>query len=164
MEPTTDSETLNGWGAFFIEVAALLDEAQRNYGIANRNYTEYVLERMEMALNTCSEMHHRLLDTSRDVEMQAYCATLDELITSIRFIYRKWCEYENILDSRATHLSVSMAYQTGSSISIAGVGRPQFDISKEQLEYLSSLGFKWIEIAALLGVSRMTIYRYICIL
>jgi len=34
-----------------------------------------------------------------------------------------------------------------------------FDISREQIEYLSSLGFKWVEIAALLGVSRMTIYR-----
>ena len=38
---------------------------------------------------------------------------------------------------------------------------PIFDISKdkEQLEYLSSLGFHWSEISVLLGVSRMTIYR-----
>ena len=56
-----------------------------------------------------------------------------------------------------------MAYQASSSTSPAGAGRPQFDISKEQLEYLSSLGFKWTEVAALLGVSRMTIYRYTCI-
>ena len=41
-----------------------------------------------------------------------------------------------------------------------GSGRPRYEISKEQLEYLSSLSFKWNEIAALLGVSRMTIHRY----
>ena len=44
-----------------------------------------------------------------------------------------------------------MAYQASSSTSSAGAGRPQFDISKEQLEYFSSLGFKWTEVAALLG-------------
>ena len=38
-------------------------------------------------------------------------------------------------------------------------GRPAFDISQEQLEYLSSLSLNWSQIAALLGVSRMTIYR-----
>ena len=162
MEPTTtgtESEELNGWSVFFTEVTALLDEAQKNYGIANHNYTDCALERMEMALSTCSEIHHRLLVASPDAEMQDYCSTLDDLITQIRFIYRKWCEYENVLDSRTGHLSSSMAYQTGSRVSTTG-GRPRFDISKEQLEYLSSLEFKWIEIAALLGVSRMTIYRH----
>lgn len=52
MEPTTtgtESEELNGWSVFFTEVTALLDEAQKNYGIANHNYTDYALERMEMA-------------------------------------------------------------------------------------------------------------------
>ena len=39
-------------------------------------------------------------------------------------------------------------------------GRPKFDIDKEQIEYLLSLSFNWTEIAALLGVSRMTLYRY----
>ena len=38
-------------------------------------------------------------------------------------------------------------------------GRPKYSISKEQLEYLSSLSFTWPQIAQILGVSRMTIYR-----
>ena len=160
MELTTESESLNGWGAFFVEVTVLLDEAQKNYGFANRNYTDYVLERMEMALSTCSEIQQRLFDAEIS-EMQEYLSTLDELITCTRFIYRKWCEYEGILDSRASHSFASTAYQASSSTSTIGAGRPPFDISKEQLEYLSSIGFKWIEIAAFLGVSRMTIYRYL---
>ena len=58
MEQITANESLNGWYGFFIEVVALLDEAEKNYGIANHNYTDYALERMEMALSTCSEMQH----------------------------------------------------------------------------------------------------------
>lgn len=52
MEPTTtgtESEELNGWSVFFTEATALLDKAQKKYGIANHNYTDYVLERMEIA-------------------------------------------------------------------------------------------------------------------
>jgi len=39
-------------------------------------------------------------------------------------------------------------------------GRPKFDIDQEQLEYLVSLSFNWSEFAALLGISRTTLYRY----
>ena len=41
------------------------------------------------------------------------------------------------------------------------VGRPRFDISRDLLLYLMSLSFKWTEIAALLNISRMTLYRYV---
>ena len=52
--PETGTTLNNGWSVFFDEVTALLTEAERQYGLANRNYTEYVLERMEMTLSTCS--------------------------------------------------------------------------------------------------------------
>ena len=38
-------------------------------------------------------------------------------------------------------------------------GRPPFWIRRSHLEYLLSLGFTWTEMAALLGVSRLTLYR-----
>ena len=38
------------------------------------------------------------------------------------------------------------------------IGRPRFDISQEQLIYLHSLSFSWSQIAAILGVSCMTLY------
>ena len=40
-----------------------------------------------------------------------------------------------------------------------GSGCPCFDISREQLLYLSSLSFSWTDISNMLGVSRMAIYR-----
>ncbi len=38
-------------------------------------------------------------------------------------------------------------------------GRPRFNISKQQLEYLCSLSFKWNGIAILLGVSRINLSK-----
>ena len=46
-------------------------------------------------------------------------------------------------------LILSGSYQASISPR-AGLGRPKFLISKDQLEYLSSLGFKWKENAVLI--------------
>ena len=55
-------------------------------------------------------------------------------------------------------MSESMRYRVEVSQS-ADRGRPRFLISRDQLEYLRSLSFTWTEIATLIGVSRMTIFR-----
>ena len=38
-------------------------------------------------------------------------------------------------------------------------GRPKFMITEEQIQYLRSMCFSWVQIAKLLGVSYMTVYR-----
>lgn len=38
-------------------------------------------------------------------------------------------------------------------------GRPRFEVTVDQLEYLVSLSFSWTCIAQILGISRMTLYR-----
>jgi len=38
------------------------------------------------------------------------------------------------------------------------IGRPQLGIGRDQLEHFVSLSFNWTRIAAILGVSRMTVY------
>ena len=53
----------------------------------------------------------------------------------------------------------SVASYASPSVRSSGRGRPKFDISKEQLEFLASMSFTWTQIAEMLGVSRMTIYR-----
>ena len=40
-----------------------------------------------------------------------------------------------------------------------GRGRPCISIERSQVEYLRSLHFSWTEIASIVGVSRMTLYR-----
>ena len=44
----------SGVGVFFSEVSGLIDQAERQYGLANRSYTEYVIERLKYAITMCS--------------------------------------------------------------------------------------------------------------
>ena len=70
-------------------------------------------------------------------------------------------EWEDGLDHIVSHRpSSSTTGYEEPVVRVEGVrGRPRFDISYSQLEFLSSLSFSWTKIASLLGVSRMTIYR-----
>ena len=57
-----------------------------------------------------------------------------------------------------SHTTSAVSYRAVNVVSHQR-GRPRFEITKEQLLFLSSLSFTWSDIASLLGVSRMTIYR-----
>ena len=59
-----------------------------------------------------------------------------------------------------TDQSNHLAYQAPVT-HLGRLGRPEFEISKDQPIYLASLSFTWTDIAALLCVSRMTIYRFV---
>jgi len=116
------------------------------------------MQRLDMAFSTCSYIRRNLTNVSK---LQEYLIELNELYSNLRYIYRQWSLYEDYLDSRAVNGTYPVSYRVEVCANNCEPGRPRFDIKKEQLEYLSSLGFKWTEVAALLGVSRMTIYRYI---
>lgn len=139
--------------SFFDDIVMLVEGAERQYGVANARYTEYVLERFEFCISTCTLMYDRMEQNGSGLE--DYTLSLSELIECLRVIYNKWMEYEGVIERLPAS---STAYRAPTLISR---GRPRFDISKEQLVYLSSLYFTWVDIAALLGVSRMTVYRFV---
>ena len=139
---------------FFDETIKLLQETDRQYGIANFSYTDYALERLEHTIITCTTIRERLEVEPSSSDLQEYCSMLQSLIECLRVIYNKWEEYYDILNSYPERYSYH-APVVHSNL----VGRPRFQISRDQLLYLISLSFKWTEISALLGVSRMTIYR-----
>lgn len=66
----------------------------------------------------------------------------------------EWQAYSEVIELCA----LQSAY-TPSQFQLASRGRPRFDISKDQLEYLSSMSFMWTQIASMFDVSRMTIYH-----
>ena len=148
----------SGISAFFNEISRLIDEAERQYGLANRGYTEYILERLEYAITVCSDLCDHMRGVS---ELEDYCRSTEELVDAIKDVCKKWKEYEGVLDA-TSECRPLVAHQL-STVGGIGPGRPRFEIGKEQLQYLSSLSFTWHEIAVLLGVSRMTIYRYVYI-
>ena len=48
--------SMNNWSRYFEEVSEFLRGAERQYGIANDAYTDYVLERLEICIHTCSTL------------------------------------------------------------------------------------------------------------
>ena len=59
----SDDGILNGWSVFFTELTDFLTETERKFGIANQNYTEYVMQHMDMAFSTCSYIRHNLANS-----------------------------------------------------------------------------------------------------
>ena len=128
-------------------------------GVANLQYTEFIIERLEFCIISCNTILDQLRQNS-STGMDGYCMCLKELVDCLRQIYYKWEEYELVLHSHPGPLSLS--YQSP-VVRLRGRGRPRFEITKDQL-YLASLSFKWTDIAALLCVSRMTIFRFVLLI
>ena len=122
-------DILNDWSRFFSEIITFLSEAERQFGIANRNYAEYALQRMDMAFSTCSSILHQLANAP---ELHAYVITLNELCSNLRYIYHQWSLYEDHLDSGVAVSGIApTSYRVGIE-NTGSLGRPQFDISRDQ--------------------------------
>ncbi len=48
--------SLGGLSTFFSHVVTFLEEAEQQYGVANENFTEYVLEQLELCIRSCSRL------------------------------------------------------------------------------------------------------------
>lgn len=153
---------MEGWVSYFRELSSVLRTAERQYGVADANFSEYIVERFELAIQSSASVSRsldnvqvELLAVGEENAIEQCRQALQQLSGHLHFLLHQWREYQALLDSS---LSVH-SYRTP-LVHAGSLGRPRFDVSKEQLEYLLSLSFSWTEIASLLGVSRMTLYRY----
>lgn len=118
---------------FFDDILRLIKGAERQYGVANINYTEYILERFEFCIITCTSMLNQLRTVS-SASLDDYCVSLNELIECLRIIFYKWEEYEGILHSdQSSHLS----YQVPVTHSVGRLGRLQSLTLKGSADILS---------------------------
>ena len=78
---------------------------------------------------------------------------ITQLISYLRSLAKEWQLYVDTKEQQADLVRYH------ASIQQSGRGRPRFLVAKEQLEYLNSLGFTWTNIACIIGVSRMAVYR-----
>ena len=104
----------------------------------------------------CSNLRdHMVTDVASSDEeiIEGYRSNLEGLVECLRCLQVKWQEYEDILGISAERFRYR--YQ----LLEVEVDHDLINIDKEQLLHLSSLEFTWSEIASLMGVSRMTIYR-----
>ena len=104
----------------------------------------------------CDHMGNALSveDNQDNLIIQEYYTHILGLVNCLKAIHSQWTEYEDVIILRADRF----CYHVDSNVvSQSGKGRPKFQVDKEQLVYLSSLGFSWSEISKIMGVSRMTI-------
>ena len=147
------------WETFFTEVARVVASANNQRGLANEEFSEYVVEQLEMIIISVSTLNSYLgshlpsSELGSEIAISNMCEELSSLLECLRCILSEWEEYLNHPFSCGNY---SYSAPTRAS---SGPGRPRFDISEQQLMYLHSMGFTWVEIANLLGVSRMTIFR-----
>ena len=144
---------MNGWTAFFEEVIRLTEGAERQYGIANVSYSEYILERLELMINTSSIMLDCISESQEQAELEQCSSSLSRLLKCLHIMQKKWEQNRDCLEADHDPLPLERLREP------FGRGRPSFHVSKAQIEYLSSLSFTWVEIAAIIGISRMTLYR-----
>ena len=86
------------WSSFFNAITSLLENAEGQYGFANQQYTEYVLERMQLSITSCRSLKAHM-ETTSSVEFHDYIQSLQALLECLVFIRHKWFEYQDILDT-----------------------------------------------------------------
>lgn len=161
MGDATDIE-LWGWTNYFDNISSFLRDLQRNAGIANLRYCEYAVDRLEVCLSSAhllvnhmdSALHRLRGDDLHHITQYKRC--VEELITYLQQIANDWQGYVDVFHTGEQNAGAYRAPVVASGQR----GRPRFQIEREQLEYLRSLSFTWSDISSMLGVSRMTLYRY----
>ena len=151
-----DDTFIDRWGTFFDKISQLLTGADWQYGVANQQYTHYILECLELCTHVCRILRERIASIDGDETLTSYVHSLDELLECLRTIRNKWLEYKDLLD---LDLAISGVAYHVPVVHTGQRGRPRFEVTRGQVEYLASLSFTWSEIATLLGVSRKTLYR-----
>ena len=143
-----------GLGSTFEEIDFFLRNSGNQFGQCKEAHT---IERLEVLVSTLTclkdhlEVNVGLTSERYRLIVLEYASCMIELIGYLRSLAQEWQSY---IDAKE-RLSHSLKYQAILSQSTSK-GRPRFLIPKEQLR---SLYFTWSEIAQLIGVSRMTIYR-----
>ena len=148
-----------GWERFFEELSSFLQAAERQESTANVAFSEYVVERLQISIMNVSMILHHWQSITPDedhhAETGAYLySQLAGLLQCLREIAQEWQMHIDQYEARNAATSYAATAVQG-----ARPGRPRFNITREQLEYLASMSFSWTQIARMLGVSQMTIYR-----
>lgn len=157
-------DQLLGWEEFFEQIGHFLRESERHFGNCSGQYAGYVVDRLQLCIRSCSILKDHFDDHMVDIQQVSsgpdrdvilkYTDDLVELMSCLRELSREWLRFMDV----ATIRQASVAYSASASHN-SKRGRPRFEVSSEQIEYLHSLCFSWTDIASLLGVSRMTLYR-----
>ena len=128
-----------GWSLFFSELSGFPRSADRQYGIASEQFSEYVVDRLERAIQSISNFID-LMDMAQNVDdvetLRSILSRLNNLKRQLLILVQQWQQHAEGIEAM-----VPFVQYTAPSVSPrgSGVGRPRFHITRDQLEYLRSL-------------------------
>ena len=149
------SFSLWGWEDLFLEIERLLEESNARYHTSSPEFAEYVVERMQIVIRALAAISHSL--ECDDDDLRELQSSIDVARNCCQALQSLWLvEIDAVEDNLGAAPS-----EAGYSVPrvVDGRGRPRAIVSQEQLLYLRSLNFSWTQIAQLLGVSRVTLFR-----
>ena len=152
-------EALQSWDNFFSAILVVLRESsEENFSLDQRTIS-YATARIE----NCMIGLQRILERLHDA---AITEGILDLISKTKLLYERfstlhafWDQNRQSGESQPSHSSLQYRSVVRNSDRTGRKGRPTLSIERSQVEYLRSLQFSWSEIASLLGVGRMTLYR-----
>ena len=156
------AQPMQAWESFFDEVSSFIGSLERRNTLnATKSFSYYVLEKISAYSSSITSLLCLMRATTENVTKEEL-----EVISDYIFMLEKLFEYlQTTAQMWDLHLdkihrtSHTFSYTEPAVSAHKRPGRPRFDISQDQLEYLSSMSFSWTKIASMLSVSRMTVYR-----
>ena len=141
---------------FFDSTVSLLQYCARIEEEADDRTAEYILSRLEMVVRG-ADYNTTDLTSMLSTGPISVAQAIGEII--VKLSYFKDCLLNVIECWRTREQTVRYRQFAAPSVRTGGPGRSKFEIKLEQLEELRYIGLTWTDIAKLLGVSRMTVYR-----
>ena len=90
---------ISGWRNLFLEVSALSESAERR--IAHLSYSNYILERLALCIDTCSNIQEIIVVSTLASDLQECSRNLTELIETLQRLHNRWEEYKALLEGPA---------------------------------------------------------------
>ena len=85
-----------GWVQFFSELSDFLVTCGRQYGVANKQYTEYAIERLSLSCQSVQSLIAPIR-MSRSLTLRRMEEYLIQLLQALEHVLRMWIEYFNSL-------------------------------------------------------------------
>ena len=113
----------SGWERFFTELSVFLNTAERQISTANQAYSEYVLERLELSLETMNSVIRHLQTVTPTNDDQAsiaanYASEISDLAGCVREIASFWERRLDEVVSGREHAQAAYSAPTESSATL----------------------------------------------
>ena len=119
-----------GWDPFFEELSRMLRSSNRQFGIANAQYSEYIIDQLELAVANITNLQSFCRNQpSHDIEPLRNVLRMHHKTVEL---VEQWKVYADKIELEAA----SLCYMAPLQQFTGRRGRPRFSIEREQLVYL----------------------------